>query len=156
MNKEIAAIIRKMKSVNTGQPWFGRAAFVILDEVDPAKAMLRPGNAGHSMTDLIYHMNTWADFTLKRIEGDKIKDMGAFEKLDWRKIDPRIHSWKKGLKEFKKVQQEIMRILQTKDDAFLEQKVDYRTYNYRFLLEGMIQHTIYHLGQIAYLHKMLT
>jgi uncharacterized damage-inducible protein DinB len=155
MKKEISTILRKMKSVNTGHPWFGRAAFEILDEVDPAKALVRPGNTDHSLTDLIYHMLTWAGFTLKRIEGDKEKDLSAFEKLDWRKIDPKVHSWKKGLREFKKVQQQIMRILQTKDDDFLEQKVDYRTYNFRYLLEGMIQHTIYHLGQVAYLQKML-
>jgi hypothetical protein len=45
--------------------------------------------------------------------------------------------------------------LKKKEDAFLEEKVDYRNYNFRFLLNGLVQHDIYHLGQIAYVGKML-
>jgi hypothetical protein len=46
-------------------------------------------------------MNTWAGFTLKRLEQDKEQDMAAFEKIYWRKINPGMHTWKKGLAEFK-------------------------------------------------------
>ena len=45
--------------------------------------------------------------------------------------------------------------LKKKDDAFLKEIVDYRKYNFRFLINGMIEHNIYHLGQIAYLNKIL-
>jgi len=30
-----------------------------------------------------------------------------------------------------------------------------REYNYRFLLNGLMQHNIYHLGQIAFLKNLL-
>ena len=53
------------------------------------------------------------------------------------------------------VYQEIIALLHTKDDMFLEEKVDYRNYNFRFLINGLIQHNIYHLGQVAYLKKLL-
>jgi hypothetical protein len=42
-----------------------------------------------------------------------------------------------------------------KDDNFLGDIVPLRKYNFRFLLNGLIQHNIYHLGQVAYLKKML-
>ena len=155
MNKEIQTIIRNFENTLDGEPWYGRPVYAMLREVESSIAYKKPTADSHSLIELLYHMLTWAEFTLKRIEKEDINDLDAFEKLDWRNIDPKIHSWKKGLKEFKKVQQQIIRALQTKDDDFLEEKVDYRTYNFRFLLEGMIQHTIYHLGQIAYLQKML-
>ena len=107
------------------------------------------------MIELLYHMITWADFTLKRIEKDKINDLAAAEKLDWREINPKIHTWKRGLAEFKAINKKIIALLKKKDDAFLEEKVDYRKYNFRFLINGMTEHNIYHLGQIAYLNKML-
>ena len=51
--------------------------------------------------------------------------------------------------------QHIIALLQTKDDEFLKEIVDYRKYNFRFLLNGLIQHNIYHIGQIAYIKKIL-
>ena len=100
-------------------------------------------------------MNVWAEFTLKRLEKDEKHDMSYFEELDWRKIDPKKHTWKKGLAEFKSIHKKIIAILKKRDDAFLKEIVDYRKYNYRFLLNGMIEHNIYHAGQVAHLKKLL-
>src|SRR4051812_30373351 len=103
MNKEIQSIIANLQRVNTGEPWYGRAVYEILDEIDPTKAAIKPNQTGHSLLELLYHMITWADFTLKRIEGNQEMDLAALEKLDWRLIDPAIHSWTKGLAEFKSI-----------------------------------------------------
>lgn len=100
-------------------------------------------------------MNTWAEFTLKRLEKDEEKDMAAFEKLDWRDIDTNEHTWEKGLAQFKVTHDLIIELLATKEDKFLSEKVDYREYNFRFLLHGIVQHDIYHLGQIAYAKKLI-
>jgi uncharacterized damage-inducible protein DinB len=155
MNKELQSIIRNLQNVNTGEPWYGRPIYDMLDEIDPAIVYKKP-NKQHSLTELLYHMITWADFTLKRIEGDKEHDLVASEKLDWREIDPKIHTWKKGLDEFKAIHKKIVELLNEKDDEFLKEMVDYRKYNFRFLLNGLIQHNIYHIGQVAYVKKLLT
>lgn len=155
MTREIQSIINRIENVNIGEPWFGRAAFVILEEVDAKKVYTKPNNTEHSLIELFYHMITWADFTLKRIEKDKINDLAAAEELDWRIINPKVHTWKKGLAEFKAIHKKIIALLNRKDDDFLLEIVDYRKYNFRFLLNGMIEHTIYHLGQVAYLNKLL-
>ena len=155
MNKETQSIIKRLENTLSGQPWFGRAVYTLLEEVDPKKVHEKPNGSEHSLIELLYHMITWADFTLKRLEEDKINDLAAAEKLDWRKIDPEIHSWQKGMAEFKEIHTRIIDLLQKKDDAFLKGIVDYRNYNYRFLLNGMIEHNIYHSGQVAYLKKLL-
>lgn len=155
MNKEIQSIIRRIENINSGEPWFGRAVYIILEEVDAKKAYTKPDNTEHSMIEILYHMITWAGFTLKRIEKDDDMDLAAFEKMDWRIIDPKTHTWKKGLTEFKSIHKKIIQLLNKKDDAFLKEIVDYRNYNFRFLLNGMMEHNIYHLGQIAYLKKLL-
>ncbi len=155
MTKELQSFIRRIENANSGQPWFGRAVYSILDEIYPKKVFTRPGGTEHSMIELLYHMITWANFTLKRIEKDDDMDLVTFEKMDWREIDPKVNTWKKGLAEFKSTQKKIISRLNKKDDAFLKEIVDYRKYNFRFLINGMIEHNIYHLGQIAYLNKML-
>lgn len=156
MNTAIQLIIQRLENVNNGEPWFGRALFIILGEVNAKKVYSKPNNSEHSMIDLLYHMIIWADFTLKRIEKDKINDLAAAEKPDWREINLKIHTWKKGLLELKAIQKKIVSLLKKKDDHFLKEIVDYRKYNFNFLINGMIEHNIYHLGQIAYLNKILT
>lgn len=155
MNKETLSIIRRIENVNSGQPWYGRPVYTLLEEVSQKKVYEKPNGTEHSLIELLYHMITWADFTLKRLQKDTVNDLAAAEALDWRKIDPKKHSWKKGLAEFKAIHKKIITLLKKKDDAFLKEIVDYRQYNYRFLLNGMIEHNIYHLGQVAYIHKML-
>ena len=155
MNKEMQSIIRNLQNVNAGEPWFGRSVYELLEEIDPSIVYKKPNDNSHSLIELLYHMITWAEFTFKRIEGDKDQDLTAFEQMDWREIKPVVHTWEKGLKEYKKVHNTIVTLLETKDDEFLKEIVDYRKYNFRFLLNGLIQHNIYHAGQVAYLNKLL-
>ena len=155
MNKEIQTIISNLQNVLYEHPWYGKSIFDLLGEVDDRNVYIKPGNNSHSLIDLLYHMLTWAAFAQKRIEKEPIKDMAEFEAMDWRQIDPAVHNWKKGLTALQTAHHAIIDLLQTKDDAFLEEKVDYRKYNFRYLLNGLIQHNIYHLGQIAYVNKLL-
>jgi hypothetical protein len=60
------------------------------------------------------------------------------------------------VKQLKEAHEQIINLLRHKDDGFLSEMVDFRKYNFRFLLNGLIQHNIYHLGQIAYVKKLLS
>ena len=155
MNTEVQSIIKELKNIHEGEPWYGKPVIPLLEEVDDVKARLKPSQTAHSATELLYHMVTWSEFTLKRIEGNREADQDIVEKLDWRQIDPAIHTWKKGLSDFKTIHNKIIKLLEKKSDDFLSEKVDYRNYNFRFLLNGLIQHNIYHAGQIAYISKLL-
>jgi uncharacterized damage-inducible protein DinB len=123
--------------------------------VDPSKAFKKITKSAHSLAELLYHRLTWGDFTLNRIEGIKEMNVSFFEKTDWREIDPSVHTWEHGLSGYKKVHEKIIELLEQKDDEFLDQQVGHRNYNFRFLLNGLIQHNIYHAGQIAYLKKLI-
>ncbi len=153
---EIQSIIRNLENTLDGEPWYGRPVYALLRDVDPAFAFTKPSGDSHSCIELLYHMLNWAEFTLKRIEGDKISDLKSFEEMDWRVVDPGVHDWDEGLAALIATHQQIIAVLKTKDDIFLKETVVHRNYNFRFLLNGLIQHNIYHAGQIAYLHKMLS
>lgn len=157
MNKETQYIIKSFESTLSGQPWFGRAVYEILGEADESKVDTKPNGTEHSMLDLVWHMNTWAEFTLGTLENRTVEEMKKIESNDWRSIDPKIHTLKKGVEQLKATHNKIIELLKQKDDdAYLDDVVTNRQYNFRFLLNGLIQHNIYHLGQIAYLKKMLS
>lgn len=155
MNKETQSIIRNLENTLNGQPWFGRAVFEILNEVDESKANIKPNGTEHSLLELLWHMNTWAEFSLKQLENAPPEVLKEIEARDWREINPDVHTWKKGMEELKTTHEKIKSILETKEDEFLSKTAPGRKFNYRFMLNGLIQHNIYHLGQVAYLKKML-
>jgi uncharacterized damage-inducible protein DinB len=155
MNKETQYIITSFETILSGQPWFGRAVYEILEEADESKVHTKPNDTEHSMIELLWHMNVWAEFTLGSLEGRNAEEMKAIEANDWREIDPKTHTWKKGLEELKSIHKKIIELLNQKDDSFLSEIVPLRKFNFRFMLNGLIQHNIYHLGQVAYVKKML-
>jgi uncharacterized damage-inducible protein DinB len=63
--------------------------------------------------------------------------------------------WPEGLRMLDESQERLLAVLQQQDDSILNNVVKERNYNYRKLITGVIQHDIYHLGQIAYLNKAL-
>ncbi|MEO8406538.1 MAG: DinB family protein, partial [Chitinophagaceae bacterium] len=136
MDKELQSIIKDLQTVINGEPWFGRAVYELLEEIDPAHVADHPGNSGHSLLELLYHMITWTEFTVKRLEESKDMNAAETEKLDWRTINPAIHTWKKGVAAFRTANDQIIELLGKKNDSLLDEKVDYRTYDFRTLLHG--------------------
>lgn len=153
-NKEVQSIITNLERVLNGQPWYGEAVMPMLRKIHPAVVYINPKNS-HAAIEIVYHMITWAEFTLSRVQKKQNYDLQTAEQMDWRIIDPKVQTWVKALNEFEQLHKQLVTELQTKDDDFLSEMVDYREYNFRFLLNGLIQHNIYHLGQIAFLKNLL-
>lgn len=152
MQNEILSITDRIKETFEGSPWYGRSVFSILADATADKTAQAASGNGHSMPELIWHIITWAEFTLRRIERKK-DDPREMEILDWRQLDPETHSWEQGVRKLREVYKSILAALQDKNDDFLDETVEYRDYNFRFLINGMVDHTIYHLGQIALVQK---
>ena len=84
------------------------------------------------------------------------KTTSYFEENDWRDLDHDDKSlWKKGLQCLDETQSELIKVLEQQQDNIINETVPGRTYNFKKLLYGIIQHDIYHVGQIAYLTKLL-
>ena len=150
---EIELILSQLKDTYEGNPWFGRNAKALLNEVDEQIAFVKFNNQ-HSILELLWHIITWREFTISRLRPSPQQSIEYFEQKDWQKLDHNDKTlWPKGLKKLYETQKELIYLLQQQDGAILEQPVKDREYNFRKLLYGVIQHDIYHLGQIAYVNK---
>ena len=69
------SIIKNFKDTLSGQPWFGRAVFPIMEEVDESKIHIHPGDTEHSLVELLYHKITWSEFCLKHLENVPAKEI---------------------------------------------------------------------------------
>lgn len=156
MKTRVNAIISSLQETLGGQPWYGKPIYNILEETDPSVTNVATGDHPHTALALVYHMLTWTEFTLARVRGEKIDDMQKFESLDWREIDPQIHGWEEALVLFKTTNNELLLALETFTDEDLSRTVDYRDYNFDQLLNGIIQHHIYHAAQVNFINKSHT
>lgn len=153
MNKENTYIAEQLEDAFEGDPWFGRNAKSLLGEVTE-EAAFEKVNGQHSILELVWHMITWREFVISRFKKDTVKDLHYFEAADWRTLDHSDKSlWQQGLQRLYQTQNELLEIIQTQNDEILDQNVEERRYSFRKLLNGILEHDIYHLGQIAYIKK---
>lgn len=154
MNTEMLLIVGQLKDAYEGEPWFGRSIKEILNEIDETIVFEKP-DGQHSILELLWHMITWKEFALSRLKNDQTP-VEYFEKNDWRELDHFDRTlWQQGLQQFAKLHNELIEVIQQQKDEILSQRVGDRKYDFRKLVYGIIQHDIYHLGQIVYIKKML-
>jgi uncharacterized damage-inducible protein DinB len=155
MNTEIALIVEQLKDVYDGDPWYGKSIVTILTQVNEQNAFEKPVGQ-HSIIEILWHMINWREFTISRIRRDENKDVHSFEQSDWIQLDHSDKSlWLKGIYRLQQAQNDLIELLKNTDDELLEKTVSGRQYFFRKLLFGIIHHDIYHLGQIAYINKLL-
>jgi uncharacterized damage-inducible protein DinB len=154
MNSEIQSIIRNIENVLHGETWYGDSVVPMLRKIHPAVVYINPKNS-HAAIEILYHMIAWVHFAVDSVNGKDVQGNVGEIPQNWRGINPKIHTWDAAIKEFEEAHTELIGLLQTKDDSFLSIQLPNREYNYRFLLNGLIQHNIYHLGQIAFLKNLL-
>lgn len=153
MRNEIDNILEQLKDAYEGDPWFGRSIKALLHSVDEKAVFIKLNNQ-HSILELLWHMITWREFTINCLLPSANRNLKYFEELDWRELDHNNASlWQEGLHRLDQTQTEMIRLLEKQDDSVLEQIVHERNYNFRKLINGMVQHDIYHIGQIAYINK---
>ena len=155
MNKEISIIISLVKDAYNGDPWFGRSVKSLLNDVKEDYVFERPNNQ-HSILELLWHMILWREFVLNNFRNYNKKDVEYFEENDWRNLDHSDRTlWQKGLQQLDETQSELIETLQLQHDVILGETVPGKNYNFKKLLFGIIAHDIYHIGQVAYLNKLL-
>ena len=155
MTNELKMYAAQLNENFSGEPWFGRNIQVILKEINEDIASQKP-NGQHSILELLYHMINWRLFTINRLEKSSAT-VKSFEENDWQVLDHQDKSlWQKGIEQLNDTQQRLLNLINTMKDEDLQSPVHERDYENRTLINGIIQHDIYHLGQIAYIKKMLS
>ena len=152
---ELPYIIEQLEDMYQGDPWFGRNAKALLSEVDESIAFAKPNNQ-HSILELIWHMINWREFAISRLTKENKQNVHYYENNDWRELDHNDKSlWNRAIIHFHEIHAELIKSVEALSEDILNKVVDGRKYTYRKLLHGILQHDIYHLGQIAYLVKLI-
>jgi uncharacterized damage-inducible protein DinB len=154
MAAETDRIARLLEKTFDKQPWYGSSVMAILSEVDSSLVHKRLGKA-HTMIELVLHMTAWRTFVIKRLSGDN--EFQVTDALNFPKPSTPPDAWKKAIKSLQDNQLELLGLINKLPDEKLGELVPGASHKYTWytLLHGIIDHDVYHLGQIAILQKAL-
>jgi hypothetical protein len=99
----------------------------------------------------VLHIAGWQSVVSHRLKGEPMAEPpeGDFPPIP----DTSPESWGKALAKLGSAQEELIRQLSGLPESALQQTAAGADYSVYFMLHGVIQHTLYHAGQIAVLKK---
>jgi uncharacterized damage-inducible protein DinB len=138
----------------SGDAWHGDSLLEILDSVDAAQAAARPITGAHSIWELVLHIAAWDKAVLRRFDGTAVElaDADNFPHVQ----DSSDSAWQKALGELRRAHQALIDAVRAIPDKKLQEKVPGKEgahYTFYYMLHGVVQHELYHAGQIALLKK---
>ena len=132
-----------------GNPWYGPALRPLLDDVTEEQARAHPVKSAHSILELVAHSAFWMDMTVKRLEGFTGE---ATAEQDWREVAKL--SWRDAVAELESRYAALLdRVARLSDEKM--NAITRKHFTVYSLINGLIQHNVYHAGQIALLKRAL-
>ena len=151
---EVERILDQLKRAYTGEAWHGPAVAEILTGTTAQQAATHPFNEAHSIWEIVLHIAAWMQACRRRLEGDRAQLTDA---EDWPRVissdDP---AWQAAKEAMTEAYDQLLSSISLLDDSRLNQPIIEGLSSVYVTLHGVIQHTLYHAGQIAIMKKAIS
>lgn len=137
------------RAVTIKDAWYGPSLAQLLAEISPELAITPPPGA-HSIAELMQHLLLWNERVRNTSDSHPLEPWQP--EKEW--AEPPI-PWSELVSRWNKSRDLLEERIRKFPVADLAKQVPGRSYAYEKLLEGMVQHTIWHAGQIAMVRSML-
>jgi uncharacterized damage-inducible protein DinB len=151
---------QKLQNVLSGDPWYGNNVYSIIEQVTFEAAFEKPPGAAHTIAGIVLHMLSWTEEVLDRLNG---KAPGLPLSGDWPDTgSPDEEKWQNYVNDLKLVNVNLSAAIgnfpeeQWNEPVSGEREPSLGTgVTYEGLISGLIQHHVYHAGQIAILNRII-
>jgi uncharacterized damage-inducible protein DinB len=155
---EVDRILDQLQRAFDGDAWYGPSLSDALDGVDARQAVRRPIAEGHNIAEIVRHVTVWTREITRRLRTGLAQDL---EEADWTETTvANDDEWAAMLDALDAAQGELLAGMKSLTDADLERMIgDVRDraqgsgISRYVMLHGLVQHHIYHAGQITLLRK---
>jgi len=152
---EAACIADQLRRAFNGEAWHGDSLFEILEGVTATRAAARPIAGAHTIWELVLHVAAWDGAVLRRLGGAAVELSDAENFPPVR--DTSEGAWRAALARVRRGHEELVAAVASLPDSRLDDMVPGKEgahYTFYYMLHGVVQHELYHAGQIALLKKM--
>ena len=155
---EIDRIIDELQREHEGDPWHGSPLRTLLGGIGPEVAAAHPIRRVHSVWEIVLHITAWKNEVRRRLSG---APAGEPQEGDWPDVPaPTDDAWKAAREALEEAHRALIAaIRQLPEEKLFEPTNDPRNretgdgVSHYVLLHGMVQHDVYHAGQIALVRK---
>jgi len=131
-----------------GEAWHGPALRNLLDGVTEEQARSHPIRGAHSILELVTHIGTWIDVVGRRLGGTIVESNSVEDWSDGTKI-----SWPRALEELERAESRLSDAVARLSNEDLDKAIAGAKRSQYAEIMGILQHNVYHAGQIALLKK---
>jgi len=133
-------LVDRLQNVYAKKPWYGRSFNELISEVDFADTEIQK---------LLLHIISWREYVIELFKGGKPSiEMNSTE--DWPETEQTNLEIRKRLTE---TELQLESAFRSFDSNGWHDLVWHKEYDYYYLANGIIDHDIYHIGQIILHHK---
>ena len=151
MNAESKRIADQLHRAYAGGAWHGPALCELLAGVTAKQAAARPLAGVHNLWEIVLHITAWKKAVRRRLRGEALE---LSPRQDWPPVGKAgAVAWRKTLKALEKAHRELEKTVARLPESRLSRIVPGRKHTVYFMLHGLVQHDLYHAGQIALLKK---
>lgn len=151
--KEVERIVDQFRRAFDGEAWHGPAITEILEGIPAQQAAARPFKPVHSIWEIVLHIEAWERACLRRLHRDRAQ---LTSEEDWPEVSDRSEkSWELNKKSLKQGHEQLRSAISLLDDGRLDQPIVEGLSTVYVTLHGVVQHSLYHAGQIALLKKVV-
>ena len=152
---EIDRILDQLQRTFAGNAWHGPSIKELLNGLTAEQAHARPLPNAHSIWELVHHIAVWEDVGRRRLEGDPA-EVPISSPEDWPPTeDASDAAWERAKAAFERGHQALVEAISHVPEARLDEPILEGKSSVYVTLHGVIQHDLYHAGQIAILKKAL-
>jgi uncharacterized damage-inducible protein DinB len=148
---ESARIADQLRRAFDGSAWHGPALLELLRDVDAVTAAAKPLPDVHSIWELVLHIAAWDGTIHRRLAGKKLR-LSAAQNFP-RVTKPTEAAWRSAIAQTKRTHQALVQAVAALPGSRLRRRVPGKRYDFYHMLHGLVQHELYHAGQIALLKK---
>ena len=149
---ESKRIADQLHRAYAGGAWHGPALRQLLSGVSAKQAAARPLRGAHTIWELVLHITAWKGAVLRRMQGSPTQLSAA---KNFPPVPPATAAnWKKTQAALRVAQYDLQRAIAALPASRLRKIAPGKRYSLYFMLHGLVQHDLYHAGQIALLKKL--
>ena len=149
--EEVQRIEDQLKRAFEGNAWHGPSVRELLADMSAERAIAKPLANAHSIWEIVLHIAAWERVVRRRLAGE---DITPSPEEDWPPVQEASEmAWKTALDSLEKGHHELRSQIARLSDAQLQDQVVGQHDSVYQLVHGIIQHDLYHAGQVAILKK---
>ena len=146
---ETSLIADQLRRAYRGPAWHGPPLKAILLDVGEEKVREQPLNGAHSIHEIVSHIAAWMRIARERLSATEARSVSDEE--DWPAPNG---SWTGTLQALDREERELEEAIRRFPPARLQERApSVEPQTFYVLLHGIVQHTLYHAGQIILLNK---